>query len=223
MINYNKPTLVFDYDGTIHNTILIYLEAFNKCYKWLVNNKYVQEENIPPERISGWLGMNARDMWNSFQPDLSQEIKDIASAKIGSEMISGILNGRAKWYPNTVQTLQQLLTEGYNMVILSNCKSSYRDANWATFEMERFFERFYDCESYGFAPKEQIIKEIAGEYPAPFVVIGDRDSDLKGAKSIGAKFVGCSYGYGTEEELSGSDGIIDSIEQLPQKLKELLG
>ena len=221
MISYKKPTLVFDYDGTIHNTMLIYEKAFRKCYEWLVENQYVQEEEISSELISSWLGMNVKDMWNSFQPNLSDEIKTQGSDLIGKEMLSGILNGQAKWYPNTEEVLEKLLTEGYNMVILSNCKTAYRDANWNTFKMNRFFKKFYDCESFGYAPKEDIIKTIRDDYSSPFIVIGDRNSDLKGARSIGASFIGCNYGYGTKEELSGSDAVIDSIVELPEIIKSL--
>lgn len=221
MISYKKPTLVFDYDGTIHNTMLIYEKAFRKCYEWLVVNEYVQEEEISSERISSWLGMNAKDMWNSFQPDLSDEIKAKASNLIGQEMLSGILNGQAKWYPNTEEVLEKLLTEGYNMVILSNCKTAYRDTNWEAFDMSRFFKQFYDCESYGFAPKEDIMPKIAGDYPGDFIVIGDRASDMNGAKAVNAKFIGCDYGYGSADELDGSDAIIHSIMDLPEALEEL--
>ena len=31
-----KPTLIFDYDGTIHNTMVIYESVFRKNYEWLV-------------------------------------------------------------------------------------------------------------------------------------------------------------------------------------------
>ena len=106
------------------------------------------------------------------------------------------------------------------MLVLSNCKISYRKAHWEEFQMERWFAHFYDCESYGFAPKTQIIKEILPELPSPCVVIGDRNKDMDCARAIGAPFVGCLYGYGSREELSGADALIDDIGELPEILKK---
>ena len=87
--------------------------------------------------------------------------------------------------------------------------------------MERWFDRFYDCESYGFAPKTQIIKEILPQYDAPYVVIGDRETDLACARAADAAFIGCLYGYGSREELSGADALIKDIGELPNVLKKL--
>ena len=39
-----------------------------------------------------------------------------------------------------------------------------------------------------------------GTQKAGFVVIGDRGSDYAAAKSVGAPFIWCAYGYGSREE-----------------------
>ncbi|MCR5736422.1 MAG: HAD-IA family hydrolase [Eubacterium sp.] len=199
--------------------MLLYENAFRKCYRWLVENRYVVEEEITTSRISQWLGMNAKDMWDAFQPDLAQKIKDIASKKIGDEMLKGISEGKAKWYSGAETVLTALREEGYRMVILSNCKITYKEMNWKQFQMNRWFEEFYDCESFAFAPKEEIIKEIEKTYPGPMIVIGDRESDLRGAKSINAKFIGCDYGYGSDEELAASDQRIHDITELLEAIR----
>ena len=58
-----KPTLVFDYDGTIHDTMKIYEPAFRKCYEGLVRGGFLPEESIDTGRSAGWLGMNVKEMW----------------------------------------------------------------------------------------------------------------------------------------------------------------
>ena len=209
---------MFDYDGTIHNTMLIYEKAFRKCFSWLVEQKFVQGKEISSKEISCWLGMNSKDMWNLFQPDLADDIKSVASNKIGEEMLRGISDKTAQWYLGGEEILTRLLKEGYEMIILSNCKTSYKEMNWNYFQMHRWFKEFYDCESFGFAPKEKIIKEIVKKYSGDFIVIGDRRSDFEAAKSIRAKFVGCTYGYGSGEELQGADALAGSICELPEKI-----
>lgn len=55
------------------------------------------------------------------------------------------------------ETLTTLKNWGYHLVILSNCKVSYRKAHREESRMERWFERFYDCELYRFQIKKEIV------------------------------------------------------------------
>lgn len=214
-----KPTLIFDYDGTIHNTIIIYETAFRRCFDWLVKNGYACEQEISTAKIAGWLGMNSREMWNSFLPGLPGEIKEAASKMVGNAMVEQIREHRAGWYSGAREALDELKSAGYPMIILSNCKIAYREANWEEFHMGQWFSAFYDCESYGFAPKTEIVEKIQKIHDAPFLVIGDRRSDLECAAACKSPFIGCLYGFGSERELQGADLYACSVRELPGLIK----
>ena len=216
-----KPTLIFDYDGTIHDTLHIYEPVMRETYHWLAGEGYVQEEPLKSARIASWLGLNAREMWDDFQPQLAEEIKEQAAKRNGDGMVARVRAHDARWYAGVKSTLDRLKQNGYRMIVLSNCKTAYREAHWKEFRMEQWFDRFYDCESYGFAPKTQIIKEILPEYEAPYAVIGDREKDHACARAANAAFVGCLYGYGSREELTGADALIMDIVELPGVLETL--
>ena len=158
-------TIIFDYDGTIHHTLGIYEPAFRETYQWLTEQKVTEEREIGSGEIAGWLGLNSKEMWNTF---------------------------------------------------LSNCKASYREAHWKEFGMERWFDRFYDCESYRFRPKTEIVQEIIREYSGPYLVVGDRRQDLECARSCKSPFIGCLYGYGEKGELNGADYYAEHIEDILQ-------
>ena len=111
---------------------------------------------------------------DTFLPELDQRYKDQASAIVGDSMVRQIRKHRAVWYPGAEEMLTALKNRGYHLVILSNCKVAYRKAHWEEFRMERWFEQFYDCESYGFCPKTEIVQEVIRDYPGPYLVIGDR-------------------------------------------------
>lgn len=209
-----KPLLVFDYDGTIHNTIEIYEEAFRSTFQWLVAEGVTYDEEIPTKKIESWLGMNSREMWKSFRPDMPEQIREKASLIIGRKMVELIKSGRAKWYDGAEETLDDLKQKGYRMVILSNCKKNYRDVNREVFGMDRWFEEFYDCESFEFRSKNEIMKEIMKTYEESPVVIGDRHTDVECSKAVGGASVGCCYGYGTVEELKDADICIGDIREL---------
>ena len=215
------PTLIFDYDGTIHDTLHIYEPVMRDTYHWLAQEGYVEEKPLAQARIAGWLGLNAKEMWEDFQPQLAEEIREQAAKRNGDGMVARVRDHEARWYASAKSTLDLLKQNGYPMIVLSNCKIAYREAHWEEFRMERWFDRFYDCESYGFAPKTQIIKEILPQYDAPYVVIGDREKDLACARAADAAFIGCLYGYGSREELSGADALIKDIGELPNVLKKL--
>lgn len=214
-----KPTLIFDYDGTIHNTLIIYEPAFRSVFRWLAEQGYAQDQNISSEQIAGWLGLNSRQMWNSFLPELSEEIKEEAGRRVGEGMVRQIKEHRARWYSGAKEMLTRLKNKGYTMLILSNCKVAYREANWREFRMERWFDAFYDCETYEFAPKTEIIKQIGKKYPEPYIIIGDRAADMECARSSGSLSVGCRYGFGTEEELTGADIIADGAETVADAIQ----
>ena len=131
-------------------------------------------------------------------------------------MVRQIRKHKAVWYPGAEEMLTALKNRGYHLVILSNCKASYREAHWKEFGMERWFDRFYDCESYGFRPKTEIVQEIIREYTGPYLVVGDRRQDLECARACKSPFIGCLYGYGEKGELNGADYFAEHIEDILQ-------
>ena len=92
-------TIIFDYDGTIHNTLGIYEPAFREAYQWLSEQNVVEEQEIETAQIAGWLGLNSKEMWDTFLPELDQRYKDQASAIVGDSMVRQIRKHRAVWYP----------------------------------------------------------------------------------------------------------------------------
>lgn len=215
--------LIFDYDGTLHNTMKIYEPAFRKAYCWLVEEGYERRQEIPAGQIASWLGLNSREMWEDFRPMLPREVKERAGAMIGNTMVQNVRAHMAQWYQGAEAVLDALKTEGYRMVVLSNCRRAYREAHWEEFGMGRWFTDFYDCESFDFAPKTEIVQTIMRRFPGSYMVIGDRKSDLECAKACGGRFLGCLYGYGTAKELCGADFLADRPEDILTGIHRLAG
>lgn len=214
-------TLIFDWDGTLHDTGRLYGCAFRKAYGWLVSGGWAPERDYRDEEVTCYLGMNAPDMWNRFMPLLPQEIKNRASDIIGREMISRVEAGGAVLYPGAEVTLNRLKSLGYDMVILSNCKRAYLQAHRRAFSLDRWFTGFYCCEDYGFAPKEEIFPAFRRLHPESYVVIGDRDSDIKVACVHGLLSVGCAYGFGSAGELASASCAVRSITDIPAAIAQL--
>lgn len=210
-----EKLLVFDYDGTIHDTLRIYEPAFCKCVEHLQNAGFLDEVCISSEKMCKWLGMNAKDMWLDFQPGFSEELREMGSAYIGKYMEKQVLEHKARWYEGAEETLDILKQMGYKMIILSNSKKRGGEVHFKEFKMNRWFEKWYDCESFDWKPKSEIIKEIQTIYNKEIIVIGDRKSDIDAASTIKAVSIGCLYGYGGEEELKNATYIINSVKDIP--------
>lgn len=214
-----KPLLIFDYDGTLQETMRIYKPAVQKAVTWL-RSQAVEADEPADEKISSWLGMNTDEMWNNFMPELSDELTEKAGCIIGREMNRIAASGGAAWFDGAEQMLDFLKAEDYEMVVLSNCTKAYAALHYKVFGMKKWFTDFVDCESFGNIPKSDIAKEIA-DIKRDIIVIGDRSSDLAAAKAVNGAFVGCVYGYGSQGELDGADELVKNPFEIAPAVKRL--
>lgn len=213
--------LIFDYDGTLHDSIKIYAPAFRLAYEHLVSFGMAVQRNWSDNEISHWLGFSSKDMWNEFMPDLPQEWKDRCSQMIGDKMLCFIQEGKAELYPHSLEVLQQLKTNGYRLIFLSNCKRNYMEAHIKQFKLDEYFSDFYCTESYNFIPKYEIFTFIKQKHSGDYIVIGDRFQDMEIAKKYNLKSIGCKYGYGDLDELVNASIVINNIIELTKTISFL--
>ena len=207
--------LLFDFDGTIHNTKHLYGCAFRKAYNMLVEKGFAPEYYYADDDVSKYLGVNAPDMWNSFMPELPDEMKHAASMLIGKEMIDGVLNGDAVLYGGIEAVLGELKRRGYKLMILSNCRRSYMDAHRRALGLDRFFDDYFCAEEYGFIPKEEIFLYIKKKYPdSAFTMIGDRASDIEVGIKNSLPTIGCLYGFAAPGEIDHADKLAKTPEDI---------
>lgn len=213
--------LIFDYDGTIHNSMKTYAPAFRNTCKWLSDNGYIEPAEYSDKQISYWLGFNSTDMWEQFQPDLDPEIREKARIMLGEDMAQRVDNGEGALFEYAEETLGLLKTQGYNLIFLSNCRIHYMERHKRVFGLDRFFDFFYCCEEFEFIPKYEIFRKIKSRHDGDFIVIGDRFHDIETAVKNNLRSIGCGYGYGSPEELVNADIIVDDIRKIPCCVKAL--
>ena len=120
-------TIIFDWDGTLHNTKALYGKAFRVAYDYLVKEGYAPERYYTDDETSIYLGMNPPDMWQAFMPDLPEDVKKTAASMIGQNMDRIVADGGAILFPGAIETLTYLKDKGYTLIILSNCRNAYMD------------------------------------------------------------------------------------------------
>lgn len=208
-------TVIFDWDGTLHNTKALYGAAFREGYDWLVAGGYAPERFYSDDEAAQFIGMNAVDMWKSFMPSLPDEITAIPRGIIGESMVSNIYAGKALLYEGALEVLETLKKEGYHTAFLSNCRIAYMEAFRKCFGLDRYFDKMYACETFGFASKVEIFKTLSAQLPGEYVMVGDRFSDMEVALTYGFRSIGCAYGFGTAEELSSATAIAKDCMEIP--------
>lgn len=213
-------TVVFDYDGTLHDTSEIYIAAFEKCYDELVKSGYAKKRGFADCEITKYLGCTAKEMWDDFMPDLPDEIKTRSMNLIRDEMARLIGEGRSRLYDGAEKTLLRLKNDGRKLVILSNCPSEYMQHHRRRFGLDEFFDGYFCAGEYNYAPKYEIFEYIKREYDGDFCMVGDRYHDFEAALRCGAAAVGCGYGFGNGDELRRADKIIDNISELTKIISD---
>lgn len=214
--------LIFDYDGTIHESMKTYAPAFRTTCKWLSDNGYIAEKEYADSEISCWLGFNSADMWGSFHPELDPDIREKARKMLGEDMARRIDNGEGALFPHAEEVLTKLKEQGHTLIFLSNCRIHYMERHCRVFGLDRFFDFFYCCEEYDFIPKYQIFRLFSLQHKGQYIVIGDRFHDIETATQNGLRSIGCGYGYSSGDELKNADMIVSDITEIPEAVSRLI-
>lgn len=210
----NVKTIIFDYDGTLHNSYHIYAPAFLKAYEFLVLQGKVEPKVWKSEEIKSFLGMNPKEMWESFEPKLDLNMQKEAGMLISKEMEKQINDGNAILYDGALDVLKYLKSKGYYLIYLSNSKTYYMNAHQVFFNLNDYFDHMICSEDYNYLSKSEILEKIKHELDEEIIIIGDRKHDFEAANHHKLKSIGCNYGYGTKEELKKASYIISDIKDL---------
>lgn len=216
-------TVIFDFDGTLHDSAYIYMKAFLEAYEWLVAEGHAQPRTFQLQDISCYLGLTADEMWSSFAPELPKSVTDQAARIVGAAMDRFMTDGSARLFPGVPEMLTRVHDAGLNCVFLSNCRIAYKDVAREVFGLDQWFSAYYSAEAFGDIPKEEIFKTIAKEQPGSWMAVGDRYKDLNLARAHDLPSVGCLYGYGSYEELQDATALASSVPEVADCVLRICG
>ena len=210
--------LLFDYDGTLHESLRIYAPAMQAAYDRLVDRGLAPPRRLTDREVRTWIGLPPEAAWEQLLPGLPEAEKRRAIEQVGAGMLARIEGGGAQLYPGVPEALSALKQSGRRMVLLSSCPRSYLDAHDRFFHLSLYFDGLFCGEDFGYQPKYRIVPALMERYGGPFLVVGDRAADREAAERNHLRFAGCLYGYGSAEELAGADALVHT----PQELQRVL-
>lgn len=209
----NIKSIIFDFDGTLHNTIKIYYPAFSEGVKILREHGFAKNFELSEENVAIFLGEKPNFAYDLLAKDADEKLKKDVMTHVGKMMDQNIASGIGELYKGTESVLEKL-SKNYDLYILSNCRESYLDKALDVYKIKKYFKKYYAAETFDFIPKDEIIKKERKNLREEIVFIGDRHHDMEAARKNNLKSIFCSYGFGSEEEGKDADLKISSIEEL---------
>lgn len=209
----NVKSIIFDFDGTLHNTIKIYYPAFSEGVKILKEHGFAKDFEISEENVSKFLGEKPNFAYDLLAKDADEKLKKDVMTLVGKKMDENIKEGIGELYKDTVKVLEELF-QNYDLYILSNCRESYLEKALDVYKIKKYFKNYYAAETFDYIPKDEIIKKERKNLREEIIFIGDRHHDMEAARKNNLKCIFCSYGFGDESEGKDADLKISSLEEL---------
>lgn len=189
----HKQTILFDFDGTLADTLDFVVEAYNEMAPKVaclpVQKKdleklrdqnlrdLMKQHKIGPFKLA-WLALRIRRKLKKNMQSI-QPIKDIQ------------------------QVLESLEANGYQLAILSSNSQANVQAFLAQNHWENFFQ-FVETSRRIFAKHTALAKLLKQKdlSPAKVLYVGDETRDIEAAHKVGIKVVAVTWGYNGKKALS---------------------
>lgn len=192
--------IVFDFDGTIHKTHIIYQKAMEISLKEVgIDIKDIDFKSL--------IGKSPHCIWKSL--GVVEEKADSMVEKTGA-MMDKNMKSYGKLFEGSIETLEYL-KEKYQLIICSNCRNSYMRAARDAYELDKYFTSYITGEDHNYDDKYKILKNLnLGD----FIMVGDRKNDIDAGYKNMMKTVFAKYGYGDISEGEDADFLIEDIREL---------
>ena len=209
------PLLVFDYDGTIHDTMNLYARSVNAAVDWL-REVHGYERSYPEiKELRAYLGMNVPEMWEVFAPFANSSVREAGGRFISDKMMEIFEVEGPRWYEGARDCLVRLKNYGFSMIVVSNTVTNQAKEHWNHFKMDKFFDGFYDSESYNYIPKGEILMSLLDDRGSNnAIMIGDRIHDKEAAGLNNIPFIGVTYGFALEGELDDAEVLVNTPSEI---------
>lgn len=192
--------VIFDFDGTIHKTHIIYKKAMEISLK----EAQIDLKDIDFKSL---IGKSPHSIWRSF--GINEEKIETMVKKTGAMMDENMMSF-GELFEGSIETLEYL-KENYQLIICSNCRNSYMQAARKAYNLDRYFTSYITGEDHNYRDKYKILKDLS---IGDFIMIGDRENDIDAGYKNNKKTIFAKYGYGDISESKNADYIIEDIREL---------
>jgi len=211
-----KKGIIFDVDGTLWDACAIVAESWNL---YLENYAKDVKVHLTEQDLRNVMGMTMSDIGDTLFGMVPKERRMEVTEGCCVFEVEYLKDKGGVLYPDLRETFQTLARE-YHLYIVSNCQVGYIEdfIHWT--RVEQWIE---DFESFGNTGqvKSHNIRILAQRNGLDRAVyVGDTQGDYNSTREAGLSFIHARYGFGTVSE---TVPYIDSLRELPERVKEVLG
>ena len=197
----------FDFDGTLCDTEADIKAAWRAAIRGL-GRECPRFDAV--YRTGPTLDQVAYELFDDATPELVERIRALFRVSYDA---GGFPLTRP--YPWVQGWLDALKSEGCCIYVATNKRFSPMGALMRKMGWEDFFDGYYSFDMYEGErlKKWELLRRVMAERgidPADAVMVGDTAGDVKSGKAAGMYTIGCTWGYGSREELEGADEIYDA-------------
>ena len=214
MRRYNMNAIIFDVDGTLWDSCQAVANAWNTVFN---RYKELNGKTVTAEVAKSFMGKTSEEIFSTLLPDLKRQKMLSIMEECGKEEEVEIAKNGGKLFDNLEKTLQ-ILSQKYDLYIVSNCQAGYVEAFFAYHKLEKYFKDYENSGRTGKPKGENIKLIIERNAIQKCFYIGDTQGDYNATKIAGIPFLYAKYGFGT---VDAEVPFINSIEELPEKADSL--
>ncbi len=207
-------SIIFDVDGTLWDSCQAVANAWNT-----VLNRYpeLNGKQVTEQITRGFMGKTSEEIFNTLLPEVEEQKRFQIMEECGKQEEVEIAKHGGKLFDNLEKTLQ-ILSQKYDLYIVSNCQAGYIEAFLAYHKLAQYFKDYENSGRTGKPKGENIKLIIERNHIQKSFYIGDTQGDYDATKIAGIPFLYAKYGFGSVDD---DVPYIDSIEQLPEKAESL--
>jgi phosphoglycolate phosphatase len=215
--------VILDLDGTLYSSTATTLGAVARAVADL-NERHGPMVSLPSnEMILAGIGSTREQFARKVFPALPEEYMEEMDQRIWHWERTLVNDGRGSLFPGAVQALEDMRAMGLRLAVATNAGSGYMNHILDYFQIRDCFDDARCAGEEHTADKGALIERILSRLtvgPQRAVMVGDRSTDIDGARRAGTLAVGCTWGFASRDELAEADRIVDSFEALTRLLAE---
>jgi phosphoglycolate phosphatase len=218
----NLDLVILDLDGTLYSSTATTLGAVANAVRDL-NERHGDVAEMPSnELVLSGVGCTREDFAKKVFPALPERYLPEIDGLIWHWERTLVDDGRGSLFPGAVEALEAMSGDGIKLGVATNAGAGYMNHILDFFDIRRFFDEARCAGVEQTAHKGELIDIIVanlGVAPSRTAMVGDRRTDIYGAREAGTLAVGCTWGFATRDELADADRVVDSFSELTELLR----
>ena len=218
----NAELVILDLDVALYSSTATTLGAVRRAVDDL-NAKHGEVADMPgDELILSGIGSTREQFARKVFPALPDRYIDEMDGLIWHWERTLVDDGRGALFPGAEPALEDMRQMGLKLAVATNAGAGYMNHILDHFGIRHLFDDARCAGEERTQDKGELIGRVLSHLavaPEHTVMVGDRSTDIAGARCAGTHAVGCTWGFASRDELSEADRVVDNFSELTRLLE----